>query len=453
MPNQKLKKNRLVGGIVSTILLIAIVLLIYYVMGSPNQKVDKGIDENRSVRLKVAYEHVDGFMSNYGKAFSLRYPNISFEVVTAAPGENLLSILEPEGVARMLEEEQVDLLWMNAKSYEQASLDGRLAMLDGWMAQDRLDLEGIDPAILTDLRQRSGGHLYGLPLEVDRMALYYNTELFEAFGVPVPTDRMSWEELLQLAARFPTKDGGGRPFYGLSVSYPSSPGTLIDLMGRTNQLQMLDPVRKTFTLDSASWQHVWELVLDRFKRGTVLWEDQPGRKDLFLQKQVAMTLQSSSFMNRLLQPGTNLKWDVVTEPVHPEFPDISSTFDIPRIVAIRAQSPNQREAWEFLKMLYSKAMLQKQVWTTDLRLLPQKELLLNRVKASGTQANVSAFYTLKPGTPVVDPLDTVSGELKRMVIQLMDEAAAEVMEGTMPLQEALQVLQHKVNEEYTRKQR
>lgn len=453
MPNQKLKKNGLIGGTVFTILLIAIVLFIYYVMGSQKQKVDKGIDENRSVRLKVAYEHADGFMSNYGKAFSLRYPNISFEVVTAAPGENLLSILEPEGVARMLEEEQVDLLWMNAKSYEQASLDGRLAMLDGWMAQDRLDLEGIDPAILTDLRQRSGGRLYGIPLEVDRMALYFNTELFEAYGVPFPTDRMSWEDILQLAARFPTTDGEGRPFYGLSVSYPSSPGTLIDLMGRTNQLQMLDPVSKKFTLESASWKHVWELVLDRFKRGTVLWEDQPGRKDLFLQKQVAMTLQSSGFMNRLLQPSTNLAWDLVTEPVHPEFPDRSSTFDIPRIVAIRAQSPNQREAWEFLKMLYSKAMLQKQVWTTDLRLLPQKELILNRVKASGSQANVGAFYTLKPGTPASDPLDNVSGEIKRMIIQQMDEAAAQVMKGELPLQEALQVLQRKVDEKYASKQR
>jgi hypothetical protein len=40
-----------------------------------------------------------------------------------------------------------------------------------------------------------------------------------------------------------------------------------------------------------------------------------------------------------------------------------------------------------------------------------------------------------------------------MIIQMMDEAAAEVMEGTMSLQEALQVLQRKVNEEYARKQR
>lgn len=448
MPNSKLRKNRFIGGTV-ILFLLAGFLFAYYAWSGQKQTEDDGIDEKHPVRLKVAYEHAEGFMSQYGRAFTLRYPHISFEVVTAAPGENLLSILEPDGVRRMLDEEQVDLVWMNARSYEQAALEGRLAGLDGWLARDGLELEDIDPNILAALRQRSGGHLYAFALESERMALYYNPELFETYGVPFPTDRMSWEALLQLAARFPNTDEKGQPLYGLSVSAPSSPGALIDLMGRTNRLQMLDPVRQTFTLHSASWQRIWELVLDRFRRGTVLWEDgQQGRQQLFMQKQVAMTIQSSSLMNRLLQPGTNLSWDVVAEPVNLEFPDESSTFDIPRLAGIREQSPNQREAWEFLKMLYSSSMLRKQAWVSDLRLWPQKQLLLERVKAAGSQANVGAFYALQPGAPAVDPLDTVTGEFNRMVVQMMNETADQVLKGTMPLEEALQALQRNVSAAY-----
>lgn len=64
-----------------------------------------------------------------------------------------------------------------------------------------IDLSRFEPSIISALEKMSGGGLYGLPLYNDRMALYYNKDIFDKFGVPYPKDGMTWDEVIELSIK------------------------------------------------------------------------------------------------------------------------------------------------------------------------------------------------------------------------------------------------------------
>ena len=69
---------------------------------------------------------------------------------------------------------------------------GLLDPLDDFIANN-----GLNPDDFTEVLYKAGqldGHTYALPYRWTCNALYYNKTMFDAAGVPYPTDRMSWED-------------------------------------------------------------------------------------------------------------------------------------------------------------------------------------------------------------------------------------------------------------------
>lgn len=455
---QKLKRR--IGATIVVCFLAAIALTQYRPIadwaskyrGEISEPLKDGIDKERSIKLKVVYMEEGYFMQSYGRAFTLRYPNISFEVLTAAQGENYLSVLEPATVIRMMERESPDVLLMNPRAFEGMAAEGRLSPLDGWITRDGFDLNAIDSGITDSLRQLGGGVLYGLAPEFERMGLFFNPNLFEKQGVPFPKELMSWTEVLHLASRFPTNEGGAGRIYGLSLFSPSTPGGLIDLMGRTNRLKWIDTANEKLTLQTSAWQEVWKEALDGVKRGAMLWEKQPG-KNPFLTGRIAMTVQPFRFVSDLQQQATaaNLSWDVLSEPVYPSNPNVSATFDIPMIFAVNAQSPYAREAWELVKFINSKEIAAKQMRERpDIPLLSRRQQLLERAKSMGIGANIDAFYRLKPRDWDFESFNPVQGILSNTLVGLINQEVTEVLEGGKPLAEALESLEERARESVLR---
>lgn len=454
--NRRMKKRNMRIGVTVIICLMFVIVFTQYqpiaswisrLTGEESKQLTDGIDKEQPVKLKVVYMDEGFFMRNYGKAFMLRYPNVSFEVLTAAPGDNRLSILEPDVVRKMLEQEQPDMLLMNPQAFERMAAEGHLAPLDAWIARDRFDLHSFDSRVADSLRQLAGGALYGLAPEVDRMGLFFNRTLFESIGVPSPTNRMSWIDVLQLAARFPADGSADKRIYGLSLPTPTTPGVLIDFMGRTNGLKEIDPVHRGLTMQTTGWQEIWSFALDGYKRGSVLRQKQPG-KNPFLAGQVAMTVQPFRFVNNLLGASSvNFTWDLVTEPVNPANSDVSATFDIPMIYAVNAHSPAAIAAWELVKFINSKEIAAKQLRERqDVPLLSRRQQLLERLKSTGTSANIEAFYELKPRTWDFDPNDEVPAAFRSTLVEMMDQEAEEVLGGRKTLSEALQSMEQRAGD-------
>jgi len=105
--------------------------------------------------------------------------------------------------------------------------------LDPLIEQDRFDTSGIYSAVIDQLRESGNGKLYGLAPEFITNAIFFNADLFRKYGVELPTDRMSWDEVLRLAQRFPSDGSEEERVYGLQEGASSGLYDMIMDVGRT----------------------------------------------------------------------------------------------------------------------------------------------------------------------------------------------------------------------------
>src|SRR5690606_15788874 len=123
------------------------------------------------------------------------------------------------------------------------------------------------------LREKGGGQLYGLAPEFYAQALFYNKALFDAYGISHPTDRMSWEEVLQLAARFPSDGTDGDRIYGLKYGYQMNLFQLGTQIGATNELTLVDPTTMTVTIGTEGWKAAFDTALSAINSNQLYQED------------------------------------------------------------------------------------------------------------------------------------------------------------------------------------
>ncbi|MDF2671310.1 MAG: hypothetical protein K0R67_3616, partial [Paenibacillus sp.] len=141
--------------------------------------------------LKVQVFHRDTFMRQYGEAYVIKHPNMTIEAIET------MGMSTTESDSKV----QADVLYLPITAYRQMAQEGLLYPLDAFIQKDRYDLEAFRPGIIPFLRESEGGKLYGLAATFSGQAIYFNKDLFNRYSIPYPTDQMSWEQLLQLAAR------------------------------------------------------------------------------------------------------------------------------------------------------------------------------------------------------------------------------------------------------------
>ncbi|MFB9280190.1 ABC transporter substrate-binding protein [Cohnella cellulosilytica] len=217
--------------------------------------------------LKVMYYSEDGFYYQYGMLFSALYPDIELEVVSTnglkrEEGESI-----NEATTRFIRERQPDVLMLSAGQYKQLAGEGRLLDLETRAAKDKFDLSGIVPGILAYIKELSDGRLYGMAPSFYSRAVYYNKDLFEEYGVPLPEDRMSWESLLQLASRFPTDGQPDERVYGLKPDYAGDLNDLARQIGGSLGLSYFNVSGMRMTANSASWVKAAEMADKALKDG------------------------------------------------------------------------------------------------------------------------------------------------------------------------------------------
>ncbi|MNZ70902.1 Bacterial extracellular solute-binding protein [compost metagenome] len=207
--------------------------------------------------------------------------------------------------------------------------------------------------VIDILRQRGRGKLYGLPPYFNNQALFYNKDLFDKYNIPYPTDGMTWEEVLQLAKRFPIDDG-------VSGLYTRSLGDLLSNMEQTKNLEKINAKDMKVTMNSDSYKELIETILDANKSQAlnVFFHDGFAKNDPFITGKSAMTFDYYTYLNNNIywvkqEQGDNfpLNWDVAAAPVDESNREASSYFFIPTIFAVNAKSQNVQAAWEFVKFI------------------------------------------------------------------------------------------------------
>lgn len=198
------------------------------------------------------------------------------------------------------------------------------------------------------------GRQYALPKYHGALAVYYNMDLFDQFGVPYPTTGWTYEDYAR-AMQALTRDVDGNrgtdiwgstldPVYDrVQIHINSFGGHIVDPQDSANC--MLDEPEAVAAVD---WlrAHLWDdrtmatpLVLNRVETRQAFWE---GR--------VAMVEDGSWALKDIL---ANADFRVGVVPF-PRGPARRATLATTDGFAINARTPHPQEAWELVKFLTSK---------------------------------------------------------------------------------------------------
>lgn len=367
-------------------------------------------EKEQKSSLKIMFWDERYFFQEYGDLFAIGHPNIDIEVVSTNKiynNSNGEQIDYEKAFSEFVEKEQPDVILLDSSNYDKFVTDGKLMELDTLIERDKYDTETIYPALIEMLKEKGGGKLYGLSPNFNGSAIFYNADLFAKYGIEVPHDGMTWQELLDLARRFPTEGDKDTRVYGFGAQYGMSMENLASSIASAQGLQFLNPDTMKVTINTDSWKQAYKLAMDAVDSKAVYIPEGNGfqggtmeeyyKSQLFVMGRMAMAVESIYMLQDLKQAQDSLKdykpfqLGVAAGPVDPADPQSSRNINFNEIFAIRANSPNADAAWEFIKFINSEEFARVKSRTMNNGLLSRMGIAKDY-----NGVNLEAFYKLKP---------------------------------------------------------
>jgi multiple sugar transport system substrate-binding protein len=208
------------------------------------------------------------------------------------------------------------------------------------------------PVMQGDLTLNGG--IYGIPVGADTLALFINTELFEAAGLEPPT---TWEDFVKIAPKLTVKDDEGKirtagaalGTYGNITHAPDILSLLFIQQGvdmknfPTTDIKKKTDVLDFYTAFAKGEERVWDSTLDE----SVL---------SFARGNLAMYIGFSWDIFRIQSINNNLTFK--TYPV-PQLVGKTNSYASYWVEGVSSESKNQKEALMFMQYLTKKETAQK----------------------------------------------------------------------------------------------
>lgn len=249
-----------------------------------------------------------------------------------------------------------------------------------------IDLNLFYPVATKDLS--IGQQVYGVPLEFDGLALYYNPKILQQAGKSVPT---TWEELQKTAAKLTVRDSlGGIQTAGVALGTTNNIDNFSDILG-------LMILQNGGTPAEASSQLVADAVqfYTIFTTRDKIWDETlPGSTYAFATEKAAMFFAPSWRAFEIKEINPELEFAVA--PV-PQLPGAQTAWASYWVEGVSKRSKNAKAAWEFLKYLSSEAVVTK-LYTVEsnLRVFGEPYGLKNLSSSLETDAYAGAFVKQGP---------------------------------------------------------
>lgn len=225
------------------------------------------------------------------------------------------------------------------------------------------ELTALFPSVVAqDLQDK--GALYGIPLSIDTLALFINTEMFQAAGLSAPK---TWEELPKTAATLTVKDELGKiKTSGVALGAYANiahASDIISLMVLQNQGSLLKEDSNSTKLKNAQDAICFYIAFAKNENSECsrgegfVWDESLDSSPLaFTQDKLAMYFGYSWDIFTIKAMNPRLSFQVV--PV-PQLPNQNVNFASYWVEGVSKKSRHQKEALELLKFMNKKEVLQK----------------------------------------------------------------------------------------------
>lgn len=265
-----------------------------------------------------------------------KYPHITVEMIRNKNGNNGLSELITSGSFP-------DFMFITSLQIKAHRDLGTTEDLTPYIQKFGMNVNQFDPAALQTSKVYGGSEkLYAVPFSLNFLALFYNKDLFDRFGVSHPKEGMTWQETIQLAAKFSRSENG--------VEYKGLLTNAITDMSTQLSLPRVDPKTNKALINTDGWKKVAEVI-----QGI---NAIPGNKgvnlDHFLKTQTLAMVASYdarfAALEKLHGTPENFNWDVTQFPSYPERPNTSFQ-STGHFLAVSALSKNKNEAFQVIQLL------------------------------------------------------------------------------------------------------
>ncbi|MDP3955205.1 MAG: extracellular solute-binding protein [bacterium] len=218
------------------------------------------------------------------------------------------------------------------------------------------------PVARNDLRL--GNSYVGIPLEIDGLGLFINTDLFKAAAKQAPK---TWDELRKTALELTVRDSSGQiQIAGVALGRTENVdhwSDILALMMFQNGADLAEPGKCYSQTSSAGDTGETCLGADALTYFTIfsqvdgVWDKTlPASTLAFSGGKLAMYFGPSWEVFEIKRLNSNLNFEVV--PV-PQLPDTNIAFASYWVEGVSKKSKKQEAAWDFLKYLSTREVLQK----------------------------------------------------------------------------------------------
>lgn len=464
---------RTIAAMVSIFMLVALLAACGGIGG-------KETEETRVIRIATLYgdkSQGDYLRTEYTDLYEFTHDHIDIEFVYAVDystrrynnrtGEDMEKEPDPvEEMKKLMEgDNPPDIVMLDYGMLSEFINDNLLMPLDPYIAEDEFDTSGYVPAVIDGLKAVGNNTLYALAPTFSSSALVYNKAIFDEMGVAHPTDNMTWEEMFALAEQVANGEEQNRK-YGFSFRTYSYSNMMDDFQVYTAplELQMMDEAGENMLVDSQPWRDVMNRLVELYKADVMPDQEDyyrgrennpdykpgPFENDAFLSGKVAMSILPYYQVSDLVSANQNaqniegfdgIQWDVVTIPVHPEYPNVGGFVEMNPIMAINAKATNPDDAWDLIRFNNSKEWAELKSRSSN-RLLSRSEFIK---PIDGLDYNVEAFTKLIPAKNPMNSNYGPSNELYWSLQNIGRNKFDQVIRGDMEVERALQEWQTEGN--------
>lgn len=307
--------------------------------------------------------------------------------------------------------------------------------LNGYVRDFGVDLKQVDPQVLEGGRSiGSNGELLALPVYSDRMMWFYNKDAFDRFGVPYPSDDMTWDDAIATFKRLSRVDGG--------VQYSAFRTINLLMTGSQWGLSLFDKQTGRPSFQTDDWKKSLALLQEI---NSIPGNTKLTNEDFYQKQTLASLMQSFNIMVNLLDTAEKnrqkINWDVASLPQFKEKPGIAGA-NKPLYFMVSSASKHKDQA--FAAISYFMSSKEAQTMLSENGKMP---VLIDKdvQQAFGKKLNilqgknVAAVYKHKMADL------PYTNRFNRLVLLEMIGAGNNVLNGTADINTALRDAEERAN--------
>lgn len=349
------------------------------------------------VTIKILYPWGEGAFEERYRGIESLLPNVKLELVDSRAELEPLQELNAQQIVP-------DIIFANWGLDPLYELD-MIEPLDDLIAKHQFDIHALDDSLVASIQamDKDGqGRIMGIPIQYSPYGIWYNKEVFDKFGLEYPTERMTWDEVIEMAKQM-TAERDGIPYRGLEMG-PGMASGEVTVPLQQLAVNLTDPDTGEVLSDKEpAVSKYLELMKRIYSIPGIVNPDPEARKDYeFPKKNVAMIVSWIEYLRwGVGDPDVAANMEAAPLPVWPDAPDAAPPAGS-NLLVINKYSPHKDEAFRVL-MAYLSPEHQ-----TELAKIGDAPPLFNNpdvVRHFGESVeifngkNVSAFYERKPALP------------------------------------------------------